>query len=77
MGTHRGPAETFPLAGFIRDHPARLYSVATAALTLVAMYVPDIPQEAILALVAAMLGVGEVTQRVENAKTAKALQRDT
>ncbi|MGI5531510.1 hypothetical protein ACQEVX_30280 [Streptomyces syringium] len=40
-------------------------------MALVAEYV-SIPQETVLALVAALLGAGEVTQRVENAKTANA-----
>lgn len=63
-GKHRGPAATLTLLEFFRQHPARLYSIATAALTLVALHMPDM-QEAILALVAAILGAGEVTQRVE------------
>ncbi|RLV10243.1 hypothetical protein CTZ27_03220 [Streptomyces griseocarneus] len=68
-GRHAGePAPSF-LIQFALTHPARIYAVASAALTLIAVYVPDIPQEAILTLVAALLGAGEVTQRIENGKT--------
>lgn len=72
-GRHRGMAAALPFEDFARKHPARLYSIAAAAVALVAQYV-TIPQEAILTLVAALLGMGEVTQRVEDSKTMKALQ---
>ncbi|MEU5186985.1 hypothetical protein AB0G83_07495 [Streptomyces klenkii] len=72
-GRHRGPAAAFPLLEILREHPARAYSVAAAAVALVAQYV-TVPEEAILALVAALLGAGEVTQRVENTKTAEAFK---
>ncbi|ARZ66926.1 hypothetical protein SMD11_1265 [Streptomyces albireticuli] len=68
---HRGPAADFPLLELARQHPARLYSVAAAAVALVAEYV-SIPQETVLALVAALLGAGEVTQRFEDRKTQEA-----
>lgn len=74
-GRHRGPAEAFPLLELARRHPARLYSIAAAAVALIATYVHDLPQEAILGLVAALLGAGEATQRVENSKTREA-ERD-
>ncbi|MEU2513794.1 hypothetical protein [Streptomyces syringium] len=70
-GRHRGQAEAHPLLEVLREHPARVYSVAAAAVALLAQYV-TIPQEALLGLVAALLGAGEVTQRVENSKTAEA-----
>ncbi|MFI5802983.1 hypothetical protein [Streptomyces sp. NPDC051561] len=35
---------------------------------------PELPTVALLALIAAVLGVGEVAQRVENTKTRRALQ---
>lgn len=73
-GRHRGPAAAYPILELAREHPARLYSIAAAAVTLVALYVPGLPQEAILGLVAALLGAGEVTQRVENSKTAEAFE---
>lgn len=71
-GRHRGPAAAFPLLELLREHPARAYSIAAAAVALIAQYV-TVPQEALLGLVAALLGAGEVTQRVENAKTAEVL----
>lgn len=72
-GRHRGLASAFPLLEILREHPARVYSVAAAAIALVAEYA-TVPQEVILALVAAFLGAGEVTQRVENAKTSEAFE---
>ncbi|MFH8405320.1 hypothetical protein ACH4FX_11190 [Streptomyces sp. NPDC018019] len=58
---------------FIHTHSTRLYAIAAAALALVAYYVPDLPTELILALAAAILGTGEAVQRIEDAKTTKAL----
>ncbi|MEU1312248.1 hypothetical protein ABZ419_25600 [Streptomyces cinnamoneus] len=72
-GRHRGPAAAFPLLELLREHPARVYSVAAAAVALLAQYV-TVPQEALLGLVAALLGAGEVTQRVENSKTSEAFE---
>jgi hypothetical protein len=46
----------------IKTNPVRLYAIATAALALVAYYVPDLPTVLILALVAAILGVGETVR---------------
>lgn len=46
----------------LKNNPVRLYAVATAALALVAYYVQDIPQGLILALVAAVLGLGETVR---------------
>ncbi|GGP44103.1 hypothetical protein [Streptomyces abikoensis] len=72
-GRHRGPAAASPILELAREHPARLYSTAAAAVALVTQYV-TIPEEAILTLVAALLGAGEMTQRVENIKTAEAFE---
>lgn len=58
---------------FIHAHSTRLYGIAAAALALVAYYVPGLPTELILALTAAILGTGEAVQRIEDAKTTKAL----
>ncbi|MDX2390194.1 hypothetical protein NJL88_08965 [Streptomyces sp. DK15] len=55
--------------GFVKDHAARLYAVVVAVLALTAHYVPTLPSALILGVVAAVLGTGEVVQRVENAKT--------
>ncbi|MER5304596.1 hypothetical protein ABT039_34730 [Streptomyces lasiicapitis] len=57
---------------FIRNHPARIYAVAVAALALVAHYVPDLPSALILGLAAAVLGTGEAVQRAEDRKTTAA-----
>ncbi|OKI71411.1 hypothetical protein AMK15_01930 [Streptomyces sp. MJM1172] len=57
---------------FVKANPARVYAVAVAAIALVAYFVPALPTELVLGLVAAVLGLGEAVQRTENAKTAKA-----
>ncbi len=57
---------------FIQTHPARIYAVITAALALVAYYVPSLPDALILAFAAAVLGTGEAVQRAEDRKTAAA-----
>ncbi|MGW2883087.1 hypothetical protein ACWDBP_44390 [Streptomyces sp. NPDC001233] len=61
---------------FIHAHSTRLYAIATAALSLIAYYIQDLPTGLILALVAAILGTGEAVQRVEDRKTAKALRQE-
>lgn len=43
--------------------PARLYAIAASALALLATWWKDAPIPAILALVAAILGTGEVADR--------------
>ncbi|MCX4687218.1 hypothetical protein OG401_23420 [Kitasatospora purpeofusca] len=57
----------------IKSSPARLYAVVAASVALVAHYVPSLPVVLVLALAAAVLGVGEVVQRTEDRKTAEAL----
>jgi hypothetical protein len=54
--------------GFIVGHAARLYAVAVAVLALLAHYVPDMPTELVLGVVAAILGTGEAVQRAGDAK---------
>ncbi|WP_406113936.1 hypothetical protein [Kitasatospora purpeofusca] len=58
---------------FVTSQPARLYAVVAASVALVAHYVPSLPVVLVLALAAAVLGVGEAVQRVEDGKTAEAL----
>lgn len=65
------------LAGFAHTHSTRLYAIATAALSLIAYYVQDLPTGLVLALIAAALGTGEAVQRVEDGKTAKALLQES
>lgn len=47
----------------IRLEPVRLYTVAVAAVALLAHYVTTLPSELVLGLVAAILGVGELGVR--------------
>ena len=59
---------------FVRANVVRIYALAVAFFLLLAAYGIDLPQEAWLGLVAAILALigGESAQRVENAKTEKA-----
>lgn len=43
----------------LRIEPVRIYSIAVAALAIVAFYFPALPVALIVALIAAILGVGE------------------
>lgn len=53
----------------IHANSTRLYAIVAAGIALVAHYVDDLPQALILGLAAAVLGTGEVVQRVEDGKT--------
>lgn len=46
----------------IKSNPVRLYAVASALVALVAAFVPALPTVAVLGVIAALLGVGEVTR---------------
>lgn len=46
----------------LRDNPVRLYAALNAVLLLVALYVPALPVVAILAVLGAILGVGETVR---------------
>ncbi|MFJ9671095.1 hypothetical protein ACIRP5_09955 [Streptomyces sp. NPDC101221] len=61
---------------FVKAHGARLYAVAVAVLALVAHFVPELPSELVLGVVAATLGLGEAVQRAEDRKTAEAFAAD-
>ena len=52
--------------------PALWAAAIQAVVALVAVYVPDLPQTAILALITAVTGLGFAAQRVENIKTEEA-----
>jgi hypothetical protein len=54
--------------GFIRDNAARFYAVAVAVLALLAHFVPGLPSELVLGVVAAILGTGEAVHRAGSAK---------
>jgi hypothetical protein len=58
------PASKDYVVEALKNNPVRLYSIAVAALALVAFYVPALPVVLILALVAAVLGVGEGVRAV-------------
>lgn len=59
---------------FISNHGVRLYAVAAALVPLLVVYRPDVEWAAYLPVVAALLGVGELAQRHEDAKTKAALK---
>ena len=66
------------MLAFLKQNPARVFALAVALVTLLAAYGIDLPQEAWLGLVVAVLALfgGEVVQRKENAKTEAALWTD-
>lgn len=43
----------------IKNNPVRIMAIVSAALALLVFYVPGIPMALVLALVGAVLGVGE------------------
>ncbi|RST07928.1 hypothetical protein EF910_05685 [Streptomyces sp. WAC07149] len=57
----------------LKRNPAKVMGVVTAVLALAAVYIPGLPQEAILAVVAAVLFGGHQVQRIEDQKTEEAL----
>ncbi len=54
---------------FIEKAPARWAAFVQALVALVAVYVDGLPQEAVLALIFAAAGLGEVAQKIEDSKT--------
>lgn len=56
--------------------PAAWAGLIQAAIALVAVYVPNLPQGAILAFVAAATGLSFQAQKIENQKTEAALFTD-
>ncbi|MFF3672380.1 hypothetical protein ACFYYS_00190 [Streptomyces sp. NPDC002120] len=61
----------------IRNNPAKYLGIIGALLALAATYVPGLPTEAILAVVAALIGGGVAAQKVEDSKTEEALMEAT
>ncbi|MFF4927376.1 hypothetical protein ACFY2H_00425 [Streptomyces griseofuscus] len=57
----------------LKKNPAKVMGVATALLALAAVYIPGLPQEAILAVVAAVVLGGHKVQQIEDQKTEEAL----
>ncbi|MFJ8699472.1 hypothetical protein [Streptomyces ardesiacus] len=58
---------------FISKHSVRLAALLAALIPLLVAQWPGIPWEALVPVVAAVLGLGEVAQRHEDTKTAEAL----
>lgn len=44
----------------LKNHPVRIMAILTAVVALIAHYVPDLPVPLILAIPAAVLGMGEI-----------------
>lgn len=66
------------MLAFLKANPARVFAVAVAITALLTAYKIDLPSDAWLGLVAAVLALfgGEVVQRKEDAKTEAALWTD-
>lgn len=62
------------VANYIKRNVVRVYALVVAALALLAHYVPGLPSDLVLGVVAAALALvaGETVQRVENRKSAEA-----
>lgn len=58
---------------FIRKNPARIYAFAFALAAFVARLYPEIPVEVVILVLLTFLGIGNKVQKVEDAKTLKAL----
>lgn len=56
--------------------PAAWAGLIQAAIAIIAVYVPNLPQGAILAFVAAATGLSFQAQKIENQKTEAALFTD-
>lgn len=55
-----------------KRNPASWAAVIQAVVALVAVYVPDFPEAAVLTLIGAVTGLGFVAQKVEHGKTVAA-----
>ncbi|MFE7313825.1 hypothetical protein ACFU7T_12060 [Streptomyces sp. NPDC057555] len=78
-GRHAGSPADAGLWAFVRTHPARVFSVAVSVVALLAVYLPGLVQErqeAILAVLAALLWGGDAVQRCEDAKTRDAKDQE-
>ncbi|UFQ16426.1 MULTISPECIES: hypothetical protein [Streptomyces] len=58
---------------FLRAHAVRIVAVLAALVPLLVVRFPEIDWYGLVAVVGALLGVGEVAQRVEDGKTRAAL----
>lgn len=59
---------------YLRNNAVRVYGFLVALVALIVHYVPNLPSDLVLGLVAAVLALfgGEAVQRVENRKTVEA-----
>ena len=58
---------------YIYKNPARVYAFCSALAAFITRMFPEIPVEAVVVLLLALLGVGDRIQRVEDKKTLEAL----
>lgn len=61
---------------FVGKAPAASAGLIQAIVTLIAVYVPGLPQELVLGLIAASTGLSFGAQKAENNKTVAALYTD-
>ncbi|MFE0773927.1 hypothetical protein [Streptomyces sp. NPDC058861] len=57
---------------FVKNHGVRLFAAVAALTPFLVTRFPEVPWEALAAIAAALLGVGEVAQRTEDRKTTDA-----
>jgi hypothetical protein len=62
---------------FISTHAVRIYAVAAAFVPALVLVWPDVPWEALVATIAALLGVGVAAASHEDTKTLNALYEDS
>ncbi|MFF7588639.1 hypothetical protein ACFZCK_14245 [Kitasatospora purpeofusca] len=60
---------------YLKDNPASVVSFVGALLALLAVYIPGLPQEAILGVVSALVLGGVKAQQIEHSKTEAALHQ--
>jgi hypothetical protein len=58
---------------YLRKNPARVYAFFFAIAAFFARLYPEVPIEAVVVVLLAFLGVGNKVQKIEDAKTLKAL----
>lgn len=61
---------------FVGKAPAAWAGLVQAVVALIAVYVPDLPQELVLGLIAGATGLAFGAQKAENGKTLAALYTD-
>ncbi|MEV5883083.1 hypothetical protein AB0L74_10250 [Streptomyces sp. NPDC052020] len=61
---------------FVSKHSVRLTALLAALVPLLVVAWPGVPWEALVPVLAAVLGLGEVAQRHEDSKTAEALYEE-